>query len=277
MLSNKKNYHDKKSIFIPSTTKEGIEYLNQLRSKCDNIPYFSNQHNSLMSKVLLSNPTLYSDLSTIKTARGYTFDQAVIQIGIDNPWLPIGCIFGDEDCYEKYAPFYDQLIRQIHQVEPGTVHRSDLISSHVTWHGYPVFDPTVVRSCTVRASRNLSGFALSPLCSRAERRKIESILKSASRSLQRDLSGRYFPLNSTDSRLEARLLFAKPKDESMPAAAGCGRDWLDGRGVFHNDRRSLLMWVNEEDHLKLISLERGGNLISVFDRWCRAMMSLELR
>ena len=262
--------------FQPSITAEGLAYLNILRSTCDSHPLFSNQHISLMSKVLLANPNLYSELSNIKTSKGFTFDQAVIQIGVDYPWLPIGCIFGDEDCYEKFAPFYDQLIQQIHPMDPVDIHRSDLISSHVTWHGYPIFDPAVVRSCTVRGSRNLSGFALSPLCSRAERRKIESILKSASRALQRDLSGRYFPLDSTDPRLETRLLFTKPREDTMTSAAGCARDWDDdGRGIFHNDRRSLLMWVNEEDHLKLISLERGGNLISVFDRWCRAMISLE--
>ncbi len=30
--------------------------------------------------------------------------------------------------------------------------------------------------------------------------------------------------------------------------------------------RNLVIWVNEEDHLRIISMEQGGNLGSVFAR-----------
>ena len=36
----------------------------------------------------------------------------------------------------------------------------------------------------------------------------------------------------------------------------------------HNDNKSFLVWVNEEDHLRVISMEQGGNMKEVFRRFC---------
>lgn len=44
------------------------------------------------------------------------------------------------------------------------------------------------------------------------------------------------------------------------------RDWPDARGIWHNDNKNFLVWVNEEDHLRLISMEKGGNMKAVFER-----------
>ena len=37
------------------------------------------------------------------------------------------------------------------------------------------------------------------------------------------------------------------------------------------------MWVGEEDHLRIISIEPGGDLASVFRRLARALASLETK
>ena len=46
------------------------------------------------------------------------------------------------------------------------------------------------------------------------------------------------------------------------------RDWPDARGIFHNDRKNFLVWVNEEDHTRVISMQKGGNMKEVFERFC---------
>jgi creatine kinase len=33
------------------------------------------------------------------------------------------------------------------------------------------------------------------------------------------------------------------------------RHWPDGRGIFHNDQQNLFVWVNEEDHLRIVSMQ----------------------
>ena len=42
----------------------------------------------------------------------------------------------------------------------------------------------------------------------------------------------------------------------------------DNRGIFHNDAQTALAWVNEEDHCRIISMELGGDIPSVFSRFC---------
>ena len=36
----------------------------------------------------------------------------------------------------------------------------------------------------------------------------------------------------------------------------------------HNDNKTFLVWVNEEDHLRVISMQKGGNMREVFKRFC---------
>merc|ERR1712018_523365 len=38
--------------------------------------------------------------------------------------------------------------------------------------------------------------------------------------------------------------------------AGMERDWPEGRGIFHNKDKTFLVWVNEEDQLRIIPCKR---------------------
>jgi len=58
-------------------------------------------------------------------------------------------------------------------------------------------------------------------------------------------------------------------------ACGLNRDWPEGRGIFHNDAKTFLVWVNEEDQLRIISMQPGGDIHAVFDRLSRASFHLE--
>ena len=51
----------------------------------------------------------------------------------------------------------------------------------------------------------------------------------------------------------------------LQAAQAC-RFWPDGRGIFHNDNKTFLVWVNEEDHLRIISMQKGGDLLTIYKR-----------
>merc|ERR1712032_528552 len=42
--------------------------------------------------------------------------------------------------------------------------------------------------------------------------------------------------------------------------AGMERDWPEGRGIFHNEAKTSLLWVNEEDQMRIISMEKGGDV-----------------
>jgi len=39
----------------------------------------------------------------------------------------------------------------------------------------------------------------------------------------------------------------------------------------HNNDKNFLVWINEEDHCRIISMEQGGNLKGTFARFCRGL------
>jgi protein-arginine kinase len=51
----------------------------------------------------------------------------------------------------------------------------------------------------------------------------------------------------------------------LQAANAC-RYWPTGRGIYHNKEKTFLVWVNEEDHLRIISMQPGGNVGEVLER-----------
>ena len=49
------------------------------------------------------------------------------------------------------------------------------------------------------------------------------------------------------------------------------------RGIWHNHSKNFLIWVNEEDHIRVISMEKGGNMKTVFDRFCEGLAKFEMK
>ena len=47
-----------------------------------------------------------------------------------------------------------------------------------------------------------------------------------------------------------------------------------GRGIFYNDDKTFLVWVNEEDHLRIISMQKGGDLATAYARLVRAVTKI---
>ena len=58
-------------------------------------------------------------------------------------------------------------------------------------------------------------------------------------------------------------------------ACNLNRDWPSGRGIFHNDAKTFLVWVNEEDQLRIISMQKGAGIKEVFSRLSRAASAIE--
>merc|ERR1711957_294433 len=57
-------------------------------------------------------------------------------------------------------------------------------------------------------------------------------------------------------------LFQEP-DSTLLLSSGCGRHWPDARGIFHNVDKNFFVWINEEDHMRIISMEKGDNVIAM--------------
>merc|ERR1712142_1072022 len=237
------------------------------------------KHNNWMAKVMT--PELYKKMRARQTKSGYTIDD-VIQTGVDNPGHPfimtVGAVAGDEDSYETFAEFFDPLIEARH----GGYKKDDMHTTDLNADGLVMdepFDPEYVFSVRVRTGRSIRGYALPPWCSRAERRKVESISVGALDRFDGDLKGKYFPLYEMteadqDQLIADHFLFDKPVSPLL-TCAGMARDWPDGRGIWHNDAKNFLVWINEEDHLRVISMQKGGNMRDVFRRFCQGLAQIE--
>lgn len=94
-----------------------------------------------------------------------------------------------------------------------------------------------------------------------------------------DLKGKYYPLDGMTEKeqnqlIEDHFLFDKPVSPLL-TCAGMARDWPDARGIWHNNKKNFLVWVNEEDHTRVISMQKGGNMKEVFERFCRGLKEVE--
>ena len=74
--------------------------------------------------------------------------------------------------------------------------------------------------------------------------------------------------------IDDHFLFDKPVSPLL-TCAGMARDWPDARGIWHNIDKNFLVWINEEDHTRVISMEKGGDMRAVFDRFCRGLNEVE--
>ncbi len=69
--------------------------------------------------------------------------------------------------------------------------------------------------------------------------------------------------------------FLFKKGDRFLEAAGLNREWPSARGIFHNDNKTFLVWVNEEDQLRIISMQQGSNIREVFERLSIAAAKIE--
>jgi len=203
----------------------------------------------------------------------------VIASGLANPDSAVGVYAGDEESYALFAPPFDPIIADYHGFGPGGRHESDL---EVARLNVPNPDPAGrhVVSTRIRVARNLCCFPLGPALSKRERRIVEATVVRALASLSGDLAGNYYPLYEMDPATKERLIadhFLFKEGDRFLEAAGLNRDWPDARGIFHNPSKTFLVWVNEEDQLRIISMEPGAELQRVFARLARALAELERR
>merc|ERR1719410_204868 len=92
-----------------------------------------------------------------------------------------------------------------------------------------------------------------------------------------DLKGKYYPLKGMDEETRKKLVedhFLFKKGDRFLASAGINNYWPEGRGIFFNDKKTFLVWINEEDQLRIISMEKGANIKSVFGRLEKAVAAI---
>merc|ERR1711931_342189 len=164
------------------------------------------KHNNWMSKCLT--PEIYAKLRDKVTPSGCPLDR-IIQTGVDNPGHPfimtVGCVAGDEESYEVWSDLFDPVISDRHNGYSKTdKHKTDLNPDNLK--GGDNMDPKYVLSSRVRTGRSIRGIAMPPFCTRAERRKIESISTEVLAGLDGEFKGKYYPLATMTEAEQDQLI-----------------------------------------------------------------------
>merc|ERR1712188_193452 len=256
------------------------------------------KHSNFMAEHLT--PEMYDRLKKRATISGSTFAEC-IKTGVDNPGHPhiktVGVVACDEECYEVFAELFDPVIDARHggygpeAKQPTNMDINKLSQTDI--------DPNCeyVLTTRVRTGRSIRGFKLPPPISFEDRRRLEALAVKGLLNMKGDLAGDYFPLNGSKSyapkptgmttEKEDQLrkcgnLFQEP-DSTLLLASGMGRHWPDGRGVFDNFKSNLFVWVGEEDHLRIVSMQgsraapshEGKQIKEVTARFMRACHEVE--
>merc|ERR1719487_1982800 len=237
----------------------------------DTMPDLS-KHSNFMAEFLVANPGVYDELKGLKTSGGITLAQCM-KTGVDNPGHPhiktVGLVACDEESYDTFKALFDPVISARHNgygadaKQPTNMDIEKLSNTDIDPEG------KYVLTTRVRTGRSVRGFELPPTISFEKRRELEALCVKGLLSMEGDLKGDYFPLHGSksyppkpDGMPEAKEeelramgnLFQEP-DSTLLLASGMGRHWPDGRGVFHNDNKNLFVWVGEEDHLRIVSMQ----------------------
>ena len=201
----------------------------------------------------------------------------------ENLTKTVGLVAGDEESYTVFKELFDPVISARHNGYAADAHHpTDLDVSKLST---TKIDPTgkYVLTTRCRTGRSVRGFRLPPTCDFEERRKLEDIIVKSLLSLQGDLQGDYFPLHGSKSYApkpngmslekedELRTngnLFQEP-DSTLLLSSGCGRHWPDARGIYHNNDANLFVWVNEEDQMRIVSMEKGDNVQRIIERFAK--------
>jgi hypothetical protein len=143
-----------------------------------------------------------------------------------------------------------------------------------------------ILSTRIRVARSLDGVRFPATMSRSERRKVERLIHDCTNNFQApNLSkGVYLPvLSMTNDQnldlIERHILFDNPNEWTI--ASGLGRDWPDGRAIFanvsdiQNQTPDFMIWINEEDHLRIMTLKKGGDIQGAFTSLMNGVRELE--
>jgi len=254
------------------------------------------QHNNFLVDQFKADPSLFEKLKDKKTAGGVCLADC-IKTGIDNKGHPniktVGLVAGDAECYDTFKELFDPVIDARHGGHgPDAKHISDMNTDNIVKTD---MDPSgeYVKTSRVRTGRSVAGFNLPPCNSFKERRALEKEIVTALKTLKEDLAGDYFPLSGSlsnpcnedamkegMSKDKEKDLFSKGNlfqepDSTLLLSGGMGRHWPDARGIYHNNDQNLFVWLNEEDHMRIVSMQPGRDMAAVAARFMRACNEVE--
>ncbi len=200
--------------------------------------------------------------------------------GIENPDSAMGAYAMNPGDYDDFSTQLEPMIRDFH----GIPARVKIAQQH-DWNvegascDLAAIDARLKDvSMRVRVARNASTFPLPGAMSKEQRVAFEDVAAAAFAKLIEDdaYGGQYLSItpgspHEIDSaeyerRVASHQMFKDMSADRYLNVAGISGDWPYGRGMYVSADEDFLVWVGEEDHLRIMAMMNGGNLGALFNR-----------
>ena len=204
--------------------------------------------------------------------------------GIENPDSDVGCYACQPEDYDVFDTYFKRVLEMYHKVDLSkTRHVNNWSLEGVA--GLPADGKLDLSklglpalSMRVRTGRNLKEFPLPGSMAKEDRIQMELAMGKVFDQLisMPEFGGRYVSItpghpNFVDEAeynelVKAHIMFKDMSADRYLTAAGIARDWPHGRGCYISEDKGFIVWVGEEDHLRIMCMKKGVLLNEVFDR-----------
>ena len=212
----------------------------------------------------------------------------ICKSGADNVDSGLGMYAQRPDDYEVFNEAFEKVIRDYHKITGDLYHVNN-------WDLRTRTEKLVKLGCSdgvldlarlglgtssmrVRVGRNLSDFPLPGSMKELDRTALESKMIGAFKNMMAnpDFGGNYYSLTPGNpffineakyqELVAAHIMFKDMSNDSYLNSAGISSNWPYGRGCYVSEDKEFIVWVGEEDHLRIMCMMKGTVLNNVFDR-----------
>jgi creatine kinase len=192
----------------------------------------------------------------------------VMIAGLCNSDASIGVYATSPEDYSDFGFFLEPLIRDYHAID-GSARQSHNWQTPLGKFVLTEIDPNFEAvSMRARVARTVRRWKLPPSMSKTDRVKFETMMERVFAGF--GIEGQYYSLtpghksfisNEEANNLRAQhYLFNDMSTDRHLTSAGVASDWPYGRGMWLSGDRTKMIWVGEEDHLRIISIIDGVDL-----------------
>jgi len=220
-------------------------------------------------------------LDKLKETKTSSFNSSlrdVIQSGVENLDSGIGVYAPDAEAYVVFSLLLDPIIEEYHGGFAPTHNHPAPDFGDTNNFGDLDPDAKYIVSTRIRCGRSVEGFPFNPNMNQTQYQDLEKLAETSFASLPEPLAGTYYPLLGMTDETKNQLIedhFLFKEGDRFLQAANASRFWPTGRGIFHNKDKKFLVWVGEEDHLRIISMQEGGNVGEVYSRLVQGIQAME--
>ena len=204
--------------------------------------------------------------------------------GIETPTSQVGCYANFPDDYDVLKPFFTKVLEAYHKVDLSKVkHINNWSLAGI--EGLPASGKLDISqiglpplSMRVRTGRNLKKFPLPASMTQQQRVDLEIAMGKVFDRLisMPDYGGRYVSITpghpnfintaEYDQLVKDHIMFKDMSKDDFLVTAGISKDWPYGRGCYISSDKQFIVWIGEEDHLRIICMKKGSVLNEPFDR-----------